>query len=273
MHKYVSFKNQICLAQDVRLSGISSIALYGKGIFTTIAVYNSKPFLWDRHWQRLTENAEKVGVDLSGFSKESVKNSLAEIIGQNSVVNGRARLTFFVEASGGVWFFPSDNKTGLLITTADFRESPEIKLTVSPFQINSKSPLTNVKSCNYLENLLAFEEAHKRGFSEAVRLNEKGEIAGVCLANIFWIIDNEIFTPSLETGCLAGTTRNFLMQNFAVREVRSGLEVLEKADGIFLTSAGIGVAKVETFGNQCFTPTEVFDRIKEEFDKLVLADF
>ena len=106
------------------------------------------------------------------------------------------------------------------------------------------SPLAGVKSCNYLENLLAFDDARKRGFDEALRLNERGEIASACMANIFWLLDGRLYTPSLATGCLRGTTREFIMENLECHETEASLEILNEADAIFLTSAGIGIAEI-----------------------------
>jgi branched-subunit amino acid aminotransferase/4-amino-4-deoxychorismate lyase len=101
--------------------------------------------------------------------------------------------------------------------------------------------LANIKSCNYLENLLIFDEAKKRGFDEAIRLNEEGKIASATMANIFWVNDEKIFTPSHKTGCLAGTMREFLLENFEIFEVEAELNEVIKADEIFLTSSGIGI--------------------------------
>lgn len=242
MKSRISFNRQILPAEKAFISAVSSAALYGKGIFTSSAIYNSKPFLWEKHWRRLRENSAKLGLDLSDFEEESVKNALLQIIFQNNLKTGRARLTFFVESSSKIWNFASNNKTSLLITTAEFQKTTdEFLLTLSPFTVNSKSPLAGIKSCNYLENLLTLEEAKKRGFDEAVRLNEKDEIVSAAMANIFWVKDEEIFTPSLETGCLAGTTREFLMENFTVRETKSKIDELLEADEILLTSAGIGI--------------------------------
>ncbi len=98
-----------------------------------------------------------------------------------------------------------------------------------------------MKSCNYLENILALEDAKAKNFDETVRLNEKGEIVSACMANIFWKKNGAIYTPSLETGCLNGTTREFILENFKVAETKAQLKALKKADEIFLTSAGIGV--------------------------------
>ncbi len=254
MHEFVRLNHQILPVTKTFLSAISSATFYGKGVFTTIAIYDSKPFLWEKHWQRLTENAQKLGVDLLGFNKNSVKNSLLEIIEINNFTNGRARITFFDESPGKIWSFETAGKTSLLITTADFQTRQEnLQLTFSPFPVNSKSPLVNVKSCNYLENILAFEEAKKRRFDEAVRLNEREEIVSACLANLFWVKGNEIFTPGLETGCLGGTTRAFFLENFSIKEKRVNKVDLIESDEVFLASSGIGIAAVKSIEGKIFT--------------------
>lgn len=253
MHEYVFFNREIMRAEDASVSAAASAALYGKGIFTTLAVYDAKPFLWNKHWLRLTANAEKIGIDLSEFSEETVKAALAEIINSNNLKNARARLTFFDEMASGVWSFTGKRKTSLLIMTADWREVAEnFRLTVSPFPVNSAAPLADVKSCNYLEKILALDEAKNCGFDEAVQTNERGEIVSACMANVFWLEGDELFTTPLATGCLAGTTREFLMEKSRCVEIEAKLETLRKADAIFLTSAGIGIVQVGEFENRKF---------------------
>jgi branched-chain amino acid aminotransferase len=263
MHAFASFNQKIHSPEEINLSAVSSAAFYGRGVFTTVAVFGGKPFLWEKHWRRLIENAAKIGLNLSEFSEKSVKKAFSEIIVQNGLENARARITFFDESAGGVWSFETNRKTSLLITTADFRAAKDLRLTVSPYPFNSKSPLAGVKSCNYLENLLALEEAKQRGFDEAVRLNERGEIVSACLANLFWIKDAKIFTPALKTGCLAGTTREFLLETLSSEEKTVTLEELNEADEIFLTSAGIGVGKVSSLNENFFKSVITNSLIKE----------
>lgn len=258
MHNFVSFNQQILPASNLNISAISSATLYGKGIFTTIAIYNSKPFLWEKHWNRLQDNASRIGLDFE-FTEKIIAESLAELTTKNKIEKGRARITFFDESAKGIWSVENGKNTSFLITTADFRPlSDKLKLTVSPYQINSTSPLANIKSCNYLENLLAFEEAKKRGFSEAIRINEKGETVSACLANIFWVINDIFFTPSLETGCLAGATREYILEKYKVFEVKEPIVTLQKADALFLTSAGLGVKQMYLNKNQA-KPLKLID--------------
>lgn len=251
MHDFVSFNSQIIPAKDSFLSTITPAVFYGKSVFTTIAVYNSKPFLWSKHWRRLTANAGKLIIGLSEFSEHSVKYSLNEIIAKNEIINGRARLTFLDVSASKIWQNERQDQTYLSINTADFRNIPgHFRLSISPDKINSTSLLTNIKSGNYLENILALEKSQTDGFDEAVRLNERNEVVSACMANIFWQKDSKLFTPDLTSGCLSGTTREFLLENFSIEEKQTSLVNLFEAEQIFLTSAGIGVVQVAEFNNR-----------------------
>ncbi len=218
----------------------------------------------------MAENAEQVGIDLSAFSSESAADSVAKLILENKITDARARLTFFDESAAGIWNFETDKKTSLLITIGDLRTvSKDWRVTISPFRVNSTSPLAGVKSCNYLENILALDDAKTKCFDEAIRLNERGEIAAACLANIFWIKDQKIFTPSLETGCLKGTTRSLIVENFAVEETKAELREMENAEDIFLTSSGIGVLRIAELETKRFAePSEIFENIENFFSKV-----
>lgn len=234
----------------------SSFSLYGKGTFTTIAVRGGEAFLWEKHWRRLTDNAMKVGIDLGEHTEQSTRGALDDAIANSDIANGRARITFSDESPSEIWSKDCERKTTLSIIVAERRTIPRpFKLTSSPYQINSRSPLAGVKSCNYLENILALDEAERRGFHEAVRVNELGSVTCAAMANIFWLKDNHLFTPSLTTGCLAGTMREYVLENFACQEVEAEIDVLAEADAIFLTSAGIGVVAVAEFDNKRLSDT------------------
>jgi branched-subunit amino acid aminotransferase/4-amino-4-deoxychorismate lyase len=264
MNTRVSFNHQILSVEKTFISAVSSASLYGKGVFTTIAVYDSKPFLWEKHWRRLLENSKQIGLDLSGLDEKSVKYALSDLILLSNLKTARARVTFFDESASRTWNFETKSKTSFLITIAARQKAGDgYRLTVSPYTVNSKSPLAGIKSCNYLENLLALEEGKKRGFDEVVRLNEKGEIVSAAMANIFWVKGEKIFTPAPETGCLKGTTREFVSENFPVSETVSTIAELAAADEIFLTSAGIGVcpASFENVAKKSSSLTEEVDKL------------
>ena len=259
MHRFVSFNHQILPCENAAISAAASAALYGKGVFTTIAVRRVEPLLWEKHWRRLSENAQKLEIDSSDLSEKAISDARGEIIEVNKLTNGRARITLFDETSSGIWSFEASKKTSFLITTAEAKPvSENLRLTVSPFRINSASPLAGVKSCNYLEKILASSEAKKRGYNEAVQLNERGIVASACLANIFWLSNDKLYTPPPAAGCLAGTTREFLQEEiknlncFECVEVEADLQFLRNADAIFLTSAGLNIAQVAEFDGRIY---------------------
>ncbi len=246
MHKFAFFNTQILPAEDIFIPAFSSASLYGKGIFTTIAVCDGKPFLWEKHWRRLLAGSSKLNIDLSHFSEHFVRNSFGEIIKENTLENGRARITVFDGSAASFWQVNNIQKTSLLITTADMREiHSSFKLNISPYLTNTTSPLAGIKSCNYFERIAALNKAKESGFDEAVCLNERGDTTSAVMANLFWRKDGKLFTPSLKTGCVAGTTREYLLENEECVEVEHGLEMLHSAEAVFLTSAGIGIVPAE----------------------------
>ena len=247
-HSFVSLNGRLSRSSETNIPALSSAALVGRGVFTTIAIIDRQPFLWEKHWRRLSENCKRTWIDLSTFPEDKTRRALDEVIAANAFKNGRARITFLSEAAGEPWPYDSERPTSLLIITGDNRPKIQnLSLAVSPFRINSLSPLAGLKTCNYLEKVLSIVEARKRGFGEAIQLNERGDVSSACMANVFWLRDGILFTPSLKTGCLAGTTRELVMENLECKEVEAGIEELRSADEIFLTSAGLGVTQVSEF--------------------------
>lgn len=231
-------------------------ALYGKGIFTTVSCFAGSPFLWSKHWNRLCRDSEKIGIDTSYYSEAAVRRSLDEAIATATLINGRARVTFTDERPAELWSSEKvvGNETNLSILTGETRLAIEyFKLGVSPFPANSRSPLAGVKSCNYLEQILSLDEAKGRGFHEAVRVNELGHVTSGCMSNIFWLKDGRLYTPTLATGCLAGTTREYVLENIQCEEVEAKIGELESADAVYLTSAGLGIVHVEEFDGRQLT--------------------
>jgi 4-amino-4-deoxychorismate lyase len=278
MHPRFIHNDQLLGATKERVKAVS---LYGRGVFTTLAVHNHQPFLWPEHWARLLEHAARASVGEVEFDEASVRASLARLIEANKVKEGRARLTVMATTERGVWKVkaPDDRKTDLLIMTGDARAPSEdgLALTVSPYRVNTLSPLVGIKSINYLEHILAWEEARTRDFDEAVTLNERGEVVSTTMANIFWVIDGALHTPALTTGALAGTTRACIIElastlSIPLVEGIYELSDLGDADEIFLTSAGHGVGIVTTFDFHRYSVSvgSVALRLREAFRQLTL---
>ena len=243
-------------ATKARVAPVSSSILCGRGVFTTLAIYNSQPFLWSKHWQRLTTHAKKLDIDFTGCNEKNVGDALEKLISVNQVNAGRARVILLARHGRDIWKMkvPGAKKTDLLIMTGDPQKPlpTGLSLAVSPYRTNTFSPLSGIKSLNYLDHVLSWEEAQSRDFDEAVVLNERGEIVSATTANLFWAKNGTLHTPNLSTGALAGITRECVIdiadKHFIpVLEGIYEMTDLTDADEIFLTSSSVGVAAVTTF--------------------------
>lgn len=256
MHPVIYLNKVMLEATKARVAPVSSAMLYGRGVFTTVAIYNGKPFLWPEHWRRLKDHAERLNVDCAGVNERNVGEAVRKLVAVNGVRDGGARVILLARSGRDVWKPKKEDarKTDLLILTSEAQKvSPAgLSLAVSPYRFNTFSPIVGIRTLNYLEQVLSWEEAQERDFDEAVMLNERGEIVSATMANIFWVKEGTLHTPSLSTGAIAGITRSAVIeladkQFIPVIEGIYELADLAEADEIFLTSASLGVAFVNTF--------------------------
>ncbi len=256
MHPVIYLNKTMVEATKARVAPVSSAMLYGRGVFTTIAIYDSQPFLWPSHWQRIATHAKKLDVDHTGCTEKSVGDALGKLIAFNQVKEGRARVILLARSGRDIWKTktPGAKKTDLLIMTGEPQKVSQngLSLAVSPYRVNTFSPLSGIKSLNYLDHVLSWEEAQSRDFDEAVVLNERGEIVSATTANLFWAKNGTVHTPALSTGALAGITRECVIEiaNKHFIPLLEGvyeMPDLTDADEIFLTSSSLGVAPVTTF--------------------------
>jgi aminodeoxychorismate lyase len=280
MHPVIYLNKVMLEATKARVAPVSSAMLYGRGVFTTVAIYNGKPFLWPQHWDRLRDHAERLNIDCRGASEGNVGEAVRKLVAVNQVKDGRARVILLARSGRDVWQAKKEStrKTDLLIMTSEAQRisAAGLSLAVSPYRCNTFSPLAGIKSLNYLDQVLSWEEAQAREFDEAVMLNERGEIVSATMANIFWVSGGTIHTPALSTGTIAGVTRGAVIELAASQFIPSiegvyELADLTEADEIFLTSASYGVAPVTTFDFRRYTvsPTSISAKLSNAFKDMV----
>ena len=277
MHPVIYLNKTMVEATKARVAPVSSAMLYGRGVFTTVAIYNSQPFHWSKHWQRLTTHAGKLNVDYTGCTESGVGDALRKLRAVNQVKDGRARVIMLARTGRDIWKtrMPGTKKTDLLIMTGDPQKvaANGLSLAVSPYRANTFSPLVGIKSLNYLDHVLSWEEAQSRDFDEALVLNERGEIVSATTANLFWASNGTLHTPALSTGALAGITRECVIEiaNKHFMPVLEGvyeMPDLIDADEIFLTSSSVGVAPVTTFDFRRYTVGSLTEIIRQNYRNL-----
>ena len=105
-----------------------------------------------------------------------------------------------------------------------------------PWPRNERGALAGLKTTSYAENVVALAYAAERGASEAIFANLAGHLCEGTGSNVFYVVDGELRTPTLASGCLAGISRALLLEWYGGREVDEPVEVLAEAEEIFLVS-------------------------------------
>lgn len=249
MHKYVILNHELVLAKEAKIPAVSPAALYGQGVFTTLAIYNRRPFLWEEHCKRLTQSNN------SELDEVSFLSSLSRLIEKNNVQTGRARITLFDGKGFGLWRLNEKDEKPyhLLIMTEDAHAhlNGEINVTSSAYPSSALS--RSKENHSYINHLIEFQKyTYDSDYDEKINVDEKGWIVSGCMSNVFWIKNRELFTPTNSLPLIEGTTRNFIIKiakecGINVRQVRRKLNTLKEADEMFLTSSGIGICLVKKF--------------------------
>ncbi|MFC1903409.1 aminotransferase class IV [Chloroflexota bacterium] len=221
--------------------------LYGYGLFETMRAYHAKIFLLERHLKRLLDSADVIGLK-SGLVDIDLGKACVETLRANGLQDARLRLT----VSGGErGSFPGiSNRTPLtvLVTATSYSVMPsqvydkDFKAVVSSFRRYSQSPLSGVKSANYLINLLAKREAEETGMDEVLLLNEQSFITEGSISNVFLAAHSGLVTPPVTSGILPGITRGVVMElaeTLKIRVVEDNvrLEDLKHFEEAFLTNS------------------------------------
>lgn len=237
MHSLVLYNGRVVPATDKVFSPGQVGLLAGWGVFTTLRIYDGEPFAFERHWARMTKDANLLRVPLTE-DREGVRQRLSELIRANHAENAAARMCV-VRNQGGLWEGPGiSSAADLIVLTSDLKPwASTVRLNVVPHARHAATPFAGTKILSWAWNLTWVEEAQKRGFDEVILLNERGEVAECTSANVFAVIGGKVCTPPLSSGCLPGVTRQVLLEEIGGVEERTlRVEDLYSAEEVFITS-------------------------------------
>jgi len=240
---------------EAKVSVFDHGLLYGDGVFEGIRFYNGRVFRLEQHIRRLFFSARAIVLKMI-WSEEEVCRYVRETIAANGLQDGYVRLvvtrgagglglnpylcetpSMFIIA-GTITLYPEEHYTkGLeLVTCSTRRPTP-----------GSLSP--QVKSLNYLNNVMAKVEAIKGGAVEGLMLNEQGYVAECTGDNIFIIKDGSVLTPPISDGALDGVTRQVIFELCAGLGIPMTAQTMTRydiftADECFLTGTAAEVIPV-----------------------------
>lgn len=221
-------------ADDARVSVLDHGLTVGDGIFETVRTAEGRPFALTRHLDRLTRSA--LGLGLPAPDLDEVRRACAAVIEANPAALGRLRITY----TGGISPLGSDRGTagpGLVVALGEVKRRPDTTAVVTvPWTRNERGALTGLKTTSYAENVVALARAHEHGASEALFSNTVGRLCEGTGSNVFVVLDGQLHTPPVASGCLAGITRALAVEWTGAQETDLPFDVLDRAEEIFLTS-------------------------------------
>jgi len=240
---------------DIRLPGdkepLKRSELYGDGFFETFIVYKGEWLFFSYHAERIIATITflrlKLSVPLKQV-KESVLNA-ASSLDQDCV---RVRIDF-VRSDGGK-YTPQNNEAVLTISlepvkmkhlVSDQSRKVDVGSTLLP-----TGEFGNYKTIGKHMQVIAALEAKDRGLDDLVLLNADGRLCETISGNLFLVRGNEVYTPSLSSGCLNGVIRKVLLTELDnVRTLNLTLSDLKNADALFATNSVYGVIPLSYKGS------------------------
>ncbi len=141
-----------------------------------------------------------------------------------------------------------DGGPTLVVVAAPLDEAAEsTRVATVPWPRNERGALAGLKTTSYGENVVMLAYAKERGATEAVMANLAGNLCEGTGSNVFYVVDGELRTPTLESGCLAGVTRALVLDWYGGREVDEPIDVVRRASEVFLASTTRDVQPVSAW--------------------------
>ena len=223
--------------------------LLGDGLFETMRVYQGDIFRVDAHLERLLAGADFLGIPVPVVG-EGLPQALSRTLAANGLARSDASLRLtLTRGTGPRGLLPPPNAQPTLLITATplgaTTFSPATAIIAGPRR-NEYSPLSNLKTLNFLDNILARREAAEAGADEALLLNTAGNLAEASAANLFAVFEGVLHTPPLSDGVLPGITRAVVLElaqglDIPVVEASLAPGQLFTAEEAFFTNSLIGI--------------------------------
>ncbi|CAM5302332.1 aminotransferase class IV [Streptomyces abikoensis] len=220
---------------SARVSVLDHGLTVGDGVFETLKAVHGRPFALTRHLARLTASARALGLPEPDL--DEVRRACTAVLDAEPVPLGRLRITY----TGGLAPLGSERgaaRPTLVVAVAKTPPPPATAAVVTvPWTRNERGALAGIKSTSYGENVIALARAKEHGASEALLANTAGALCEGTASNVFVVLDGELHTPPLASGCLAGITRALVLEWAGAKETELPYDVLERAEEVFLTSS------------------------------------
>jgi branched-chain amino acid aminotransferase len=223
----------------------------GDGVFEAVKTIDGVPFALGRHLDHLERSA--AGLGLPAPDLDDVRRGVEAVLTDGAADDpmGRLRITW----TAGPHPMGSGRGGGpptlAVAYSAISHPAPATTVVTVPWTRNEHGATAGLKTTSYAENVIALAYAAERGGTEAVFANTAGNLCEGTGSNVFYVVDGELRTPTLDAGCLAGVTRDLVIAWCGAREVDEPLTaVLATASEVFLVSTTRDVQAVSRWDDR-----------------------
>lgn len=230
----------------------------GDGAFETCKIVAGRPFAVSRHLRRMDRTL--AGLGLPPVDHALMRRGIQAVLAAGPpILFGRLRWT----VTGGTGPLGSDRHDSPLthiVSASPVPPQPDsVAVVTVPWTRNERAATAGLKTTSYADNVIALARAKERGATEAIFGNTRGELCEGTGSNVFVGISGVLHTPPLDSGCLAGITRQLVLEwaaaaGIEVRETTLPLEVLETCEELFVTSSLKDVMPVHAIDGRGITP-------------------
>lgn len=281
--RWIFLNGELVQRPAAQISALDRGLLYGYGLFETMRSYGGRVFRLEEHYNRLCHSAAQLAMDVP-LSLSRLGEAVQAILKRNDLADAYLRLT--VTAGPQPDAAERVAGAGVFLFARPLTDYPQalyrrgMTAVVSPVRRNETSPLSRIKSLNYLDNLLAREDARRHGADEAILLNTRGFVAEGSASNVFLVHQGRLLTPDVEAGVLLGITRQVVLElvstlGLEITESEVELSALEDASEAFLTNSVMEVMPLTSLNDRPVgsgRPGPVTGRLRRLYRELVEAE-
>ena len=256
--------------EDATLSLFDRGARDGEGLFETLRVYELRPFLWERHMERLVLAAAELGFPVPP-SARALRRGIEALLDAEELSDAVVRITVTRGIAGGrptragCWI--EAEPVGGRLWRGTRSGAASIVLTRRPFALGSTG---GYKTTSRIAYHLAREECRAAGADETILVTAQGQVLEGAVSNVFVVVDGEVATPSLSTGILPGITREWVLLQLVdlgarIRTSALWRSELSLATEIFLTNAVQGIVTVGTVEGRAVPERSLATTLRERY--------
>ncbi|MGN8225058.1 aminotransferase class IV [Gracilimonas sp. BCB1] len=277
---YMILNGELIPESAAAISPLNRGLMYGDGCFETLRSYSGKFLGWNDHIDRLSAGLDYLNIQ-APFSSKELKEQVEKLLKQNQLKHAEAMIRIQCWRNGGRGYTPSSKNAQWMIQASKQQtERKDLKLSIAQTRcIPSEALERKHKLSNGLNYIKAAQEAAKRSCDDALMFTVDDKVSETTSANIFWIKEDKVYTPSTKCDLLPGVTRLLVLDvirslGLEFEESEYLLSDIRQAEAVFCTNSLMEIAEVLSLDEIRFEVNHpLVMKIKAGFDQMKVKEF